>query len=264
MRRTRSAWRWWAPGSWPHRRRAGRRRAGAAEATDRARHRRRRRDRRHARHQAAVDVLRRGGNAVDAAVAAAGVLGVTEPFSCGIGGGGFMVIRTADGKVTTIDGREKAPRGDEARLVHGERQAARRSTRRASAASPPACPARRSPGRGRCASTARSRCARRCSRASASPRKGLRSTRSSSTSRGRQDLLRRHPVDRGDLPRRRRQLARTSARRAQPRPGQDVRAARPRGRARAASTPAPSRRRWRRPRRIRRPPPPPTTRGARA
>src|SRR5438046_3592654 len=59
--------------------------------------------------QAAVDTLKRGGNAVDAAVAAAGVLGVTEPFSCGIGGGGFMVVRTAGGPVTTIDGRETAP-----------------------------------------------------------------------------------------------------------------------------------------------------------
>src|SRR5204863_2584938 len=59
--------------------------------------------------QAAIDTLKEGGNAIDAAVAAAGVLGVTEPFSCGVGGGGFMVIRTADGSVTTIDGRETAP-----------------------------------------------------------------------------------------------------------------------------------------------------------
>jgi gamma-glutamyltranspeptidase / glutathione hydrolase len=59
--------------------------------------------------KAAIRTLERGGNAVDAAVAAAGVLGVVEPFSCGIGGGGFMVIRDRKGNITTIDHREKAP-----------------------------------------------------------------------------------------------------------------------------------------------------------
>jgi gamma-glutamyltranspeptidase/glutathione hydrolase len=62
--------------------------------------------------QTAIDVLRSGGNAVDAAVAAAGVLGVTEPFSCGIGGGGFMVVYDAKRRrVDTIDSREAAPEG---------------------------------------------------------------------------------------------------------------------------------------------------------
>ena len=53
--------------------------------------------------------MKRGGNAADAAVAAAAVLGVTEPFSSGIGGGGFMMIRRPNGRVSTIDGREEAP-----------------------------------------------------------------------------------------------------------------------------------------------------------
>jgi gamma-glutamyltranspeptidase/glutathione hydrolase len=60
--------------------------------------------------QAAIGVLRQGGNAVDAAVGAATVLGVVEPYSCGLGGGGFMTIYSArDGKVHTIDSRETAP-----------------------------------------------------------------------------------------------------------------------------------------------------------
>jgi gamma-glutamyltranspeptidase / glutathione hydrolase len=59
---------------------------------------------------AAIEALRQGGNAVDGTVVAAAVLGLTEPFSAGIGGGGFMVIhRASDGLVTTIDHREKAP-----------------------------------------------------------------------------------------------------------------------------------------------------------
>ncbi|MEF2279789.1 gamma-glutamyltransferase [Deinococcus sp. YIM 134068] len=60
--------------------------------------------------RAAMQILESGGNAVDAAVAAAASLGVTEPFSCGIGGGGFMVIYLArENRVVTIDHREAAP-----------------------------------------------------------------------------------------------------------------------------------------------------------
>nr|WP_229837242.1 gamma-glutamyltransferase [Dactylosporangium sucinum] len=57
-----------------------------------------------------LQVLRDGGNAVDAAVAVAATLGVTEPFSAGIGGGGFFVYYDAkSGRVSTLDGRETAP-----------------------------------------------------------------------------------------------------------------------------------------------------------
>jgi gamma-glutamyltranspeptidase / glutathione hydrolase len=59
---------------------------------------------------AGLEVLRKGGNAVDAAVAAAATLGVTEAYSAGIGGGGFMVVYLAgQRRVVTIDGRETAP-----------------------------------------------------------------------------------------------------------------------------------------------------------
>ena len=87
----------------------------------------------------AIDVLNSGGNAVDAAVAAAGVLGVTEPFSCGIGGGGFMVVYDAKRRrVDTIDSREAAPQG-----LAPERVRALRRRHRAVPARPRQRPERR-------------------------------------------------------------------------------------------------------------------------
>ena len=56
-----------------------------------------------------VDILREGGNSIDAAVAVGLALAVTHPAAGNLGGGGFMLIRFADGRTTFIDFREKAP-----------------------------------------------------------------------------------------------------------------------------------------------------------
>jgi|TARA_B100001093_G_scaffold520125_1_gene612908 gamma-glutamyltranspeptidase/glutathione hydrolase len=59
--------------------------------------------------EAGIDIMKRGGNAFDAIVATGFTLAVTSPSNGNIGGGGFMVARTADGEIVSLDFREKAP-----------------------------------------------------------------------------------------------------------------------------------------------------------
>ncbi len=61
--------------------------------------------------QAGIEAMKKGGNAVDAAVAAALTLGVVNGYNSGIGGGCFILIRRANGQFLCIDGRERAPLG---------------------------------------------------------------------------------------------------------------------------------------------------------
>ena len=60
--------------------------------------------------EAGADVLRAGGNAVDAAVATGFALAVVHPAAGNIGGGGFMLLRKANGELHFLDFREKAPK----------------------------------------------------------------------------------------------------------------------------------------------------------
>ncbi len=61
--------------------------------------------------RAGLEMLQAGGNAIDAAVATSFALAVTRPYSTGLGGGGFMIARFADGKIVVQDFREAAPAG---------------------------------------------------------------------------------------------------------------------------------------------------------
>ena len=58
---------------------------------------------------AGAQILEQGGNAIDAAVATAFAVGVAQPFSAGVGGGAFALVRLADGSIHALDARETAP-----------------------------------------------------------------------------------------------------------------------------------------------------------
>lgn len=94
--------------------------------------------------QAGLDMLAAGGNAFDAAVAVSAALSVVEPYSSGLGGGGFWLLyRHSDGLETFVDGREAAPRAASERMYLGAdgKAIAELSTTGALAAAIPAQPA---------------------------------------------------------------------------------------------------------------------------
>ena len=92
--------------------------------------------------EAGLAILKQGGNAIDAATATALAVGVTNPASCGIGGGGFMLIYIAkEGKFYALDYRETAPHAASADMYYRDGQARTRNSRRSARSRSP-CRAR--------------------------------------------------------------------------------------------------------------------------
>jgi gamma-glutamyltranspeptidase len=78
-----------------------------------------------------VEVLKNGGNAIDAAVAVGFAMSATHPYAGNLGGGGYMLIRLADGRTTFIDFREKAPEKPRATCISMRRVTSRGTASRA-------------------------------------------------------------------------------------------------------------------------------------
>ena len=96
----------------------------------------------HLASEVGVEVLKNGGNAVDAAVAVGYALAVVYPSAGNIGGGGFMTIRLKDGTTTFLDFRETGAAGGDQDHVSRRQRRGRARARASTAISPSACRAR--------------------------------------------------------------------------------------------------------------------------
>ena len=111
----------------------------------------------HLASEVGVEVLKKGGNAVDAAVAVGYALAVVYPAAGNLGGGGFMTIRFADGRSTFLDFRERAPLAATKTMYLDARRQVRCRAPAPTAISRSACRARSRASRWRARNTARSR-----------------------------------------------------------------------------------------------------------